>query len=204
MCRDFALHSVPQPWIKTPTQFSPHQPSHKWRKEPVIFITAFIFFAGIATWFRDGTTGWAVRGSNSCRGNKPFRSPKRQTPFCDSHSLLINRYLGSLSGVKRPEPYVATNLRLAPKFEMGGAIPLLPIHSFMRWRGKTSFFIFTGLMIIHSVDQQLVCLTVYMRIHVTWFLSSYIVRGTRVHFRPKFQTVQTSTMLYRVFHDFRA
>jgi len=30
-----------------------------------------------------------------------------------------------------------------------------------------------------------------IRIHVTWFLSSYILQGKRLYFRPKFQTVQT-------------
>jgi hypothetical protein len=143
--------------------------------------------------------GWTVRGSNSCRGNKLFRYPKCQNRFCDSHSLLFNRYWSSLSGVKRLERYVATNLRLAPRFKMNGPVPVLPLHPFMRWTGKTSFFYLSGLMIIRSVDQQILCLIVYIRIHVTWFLSSYIVRGTRIYFRPKFQTVQTSMIfLYRI------
>jgi len=140
--------------------------------------------------------GWTVRGSNSCKGKKFCRSSKRQNRFCDSHSLLFNRYRGSSSGVKWPERYVATNLCLTPRFKMSGPVPLLPLYSFMRWTGRISFFyLYRILMIIRSVDQQILCLIVYIRIHVTWFLSSYIVRGTKVYFRPKFQTVQTSMIL---------
>ena len=110
----------PNMWLNKhvkPTQFSLHQPPHKWLKELVIFIIAFTFFSWIATWFRERTTGWTAQGSNSCKGNKHFRSPKRHKGFCDSRSLLFNLYRGSLPGEKRPEPYVATNLRLARRFK---------------------------------------------------------------------------------------
>jgi hypothetical protein len=37
----------------------------------------------------------------------------------------------------------------------------------MGWKGRTLSFTTTGLMNIRSLDQQLVCLIIYMRIRVT-------------------------------------
>jgi len=56
---------------------------------------------------------------------------------CESISFLFNGYQNSFTGVKRP----GRQLACCPRLGMGGALPLLPQHSFMAWtsRGLPSF-----------------------------------------------------------------
>jgi hypothetical protein len=48
-------------------------------------------------------------------------------------SLIFNWYCGFFYRVKRPGVKLANHLRLVPKLRMSGAIPLLPLYTFMTW-----------------------------------------------------------------------
>ena len=97
---------------------------------------------GWLRWFSDWDMDWTVKGLNQTVGPP---------------SPLFIGYGGSFLGVKQPGCEADHLPSSSTKVWMSGAIPLLPLYSFVPWTGKTSLFYFTMIGFGDSFSYVCVC-----------------------------------------------
>jgi len=65
--------------------------------------------------------------------NRFYSSPKTSTPAVWPHTLIFNMFQGSFLRLNSQDTKLTTHLYLVSRLRMSGAVPLLPLFTFMVW-----------------------------------------------------------------------
>jgi hypothetical protein len=93
--------------------------------------------AGISWLVQRADYGLEVLDLNTDRVKGFLSSPQCAGRILDLLNPIIGGNRGPFSEAKRPGREFSTHLRPVPRLRINGAIPLLPLYTFMAWTGIT-------------------------------------------------------------------